>query len=100
MQQISQKLLQSVYRQAVGILSLDEAEGTATVANTICCRPQHTRQRRQQGLRAAAVDYRIAAPPVKLDTSGTADEVRSLLVKIGRVSVCCSRYEASYKVQL
>ena len=35
MQQISKKLLQSVYRQAFGILNLDKAKETATVANAL-----------------------------------------------------------------
>ena len=32
----------------------------------------------------SAVDYRIAAPPVKYDDSGTSEEVRTHLTKIGR----------------
>lgn len=43
----------------------------------------------------SAVDYRIAAPPVKYDDSGTSEEVRSHLTKIGipthtKLSLYCS----------
>ena len=33
-----------------------------------------------------AVDYRILAPQVRYDHSGTADEVRTLLTKLGELS--------------